>query len=376
MGNRQKADQAGVLNTGSRIKVFKNADGEYIWIAYSSNAFRDRDREIVSLKALAEDCDRADLSGDYGPLRFWHIPGVDVGDCTFNMVYGPTLIEGGTFRYKEIGAALEERGGDYQISLGFNHPLSEPDDRGVFHTIRRYERSLVPRGRVANQLTDFVTLRKESAMSTLAEKIKALKALVDDPELAGAILEGAKNVQKDAAAAGLDFAEKAKKKPPVPPMADDEAEETEEETEVETEEESEEETEEEGEKDYGGPYLGDMNPDEYARIMATVFADALTPVLTRLKSIEEMGASQKEAANTSQAEQAKTIIGLEKKIGTLAKELKTLKGDMPPAAGGAYVPSEADDNLQEEDSRLKDAAPHGDPLGGFSEWVLQGHPAE
>jgi len=50
------------------FRVFKDARGQPRWVAQSSTAFQDRDREIVSTKALADDVAFADASGSYGPL--------------------------------------------------------------------------------------------------------------------------------------------------------------------------------------------------------------------------------------------------------------------------------------------------------------------
>lgn len=137
----------------SGFMVYKQNDGAYRWLLISSNAFRDRDGEIVSTKALVNDCERADTEKDYGPLRWWHVPGIDIGQCDFNMVHGRMLIESGTFDDPEIGERVKEEQDKLEISIGFTHPSSEPDSEGVFNSIRRFERSLVPKGRVSNRFT-------------------------------------------------------------------------------------------------------------------------------------------------------------------------------------------------------------------------------
>lgn len=143
-------------HSDNTVTVYKQSDGKYRWITISSNGFRDRDGEIVSTKALMEDCDRADTEKEYGPLRWWHIPGVDIGDCDYNMVHGHMLIESGTFRDPEIGMRVKEEQTGLEISIGFTHPSTEPDRDGVFNQIRRFERSLVPKGRVSNRFTSLV----------------------------------------------------------------------------------------------------------------------------------------------------------------------------------------------------------------------------
>lgn len=154
------------------LTVFKDITGAWRWIAQSSTAFQDRDREIVSTKALSDDCERADADGGYGPLRWWHTPGLDLGDCDFNAMHGRVLIESGTFRSAVIAQKIARSAGDLEISLGFLHLPTEPDADGVFHHIRRFERSLVPRGKASNRFTAFTV--KESPVDT--KKIEGLKA--------------------------------------------------------------------------------------------------------------------------------------------------------------------------------------------------------
>lgn len=136
-------------------------EGQTRWTTFSSSAFRDRDGEIVSMKALLADVERADHDRDYGPLRFWHLilkdqRGVDIGDCDFNMMRGHILIESGTFRSPQIAKTVKENADKLEVSIGFIHPAAEPDQDGVYHRIRRFERSLVPKGRVANRTTRLI----------------------------------------------------------------------------------------------------------------------------------------------------------------------------------------------------------------------------
>lgn len=189
--------------------VYKDArTGKGRWLTVSSTAFQDRDGEIVSVEALNADCDRADADGQYGPLRWWHLPGVDIGDCDFNMVVGKSLIESGTFRDERIGAILAQKAADHQISIGFLHPRNQPDADGVFTRIRRFERSLTPAGRASNPFTRLVV--KDTDMTTPDDKIAAFKALFgDDPTLVGAFMSATAATEKSAEAAGVTFKESA-----------------------------------------------------------------------------------------------------------------------------------------------------------------------
>ncbi|HEY5990030.1 MAG TPA: hypothetical protein VIV12_27140, partial [Streptosporangiaceae bacterium] len=110
--------------------VFKDAHGADRWLAITTTAYEDRDSEIISTKAIGKAVAIGDTSGQRGPLRYWHVPGMDIGDCDFQAQGGPGgrfLIESGTFRnpaYARLGAAMAVKG--YQMSPGFVHPRSQP----------------------------------------------------------------------------------------------------------------------------------------------------------------------------------------------------------------------------------------------------------
>ena len=174
---------AGQRATLKSFRVFKDASGRYRWVAQSSTAFQDRDKEIVSTKALADDCAFADETGSYGPLRWWHAPGLDLGDCDFNAMHGRVLIESGTFRTPAIAHKVAQAASELEISLGFLHLPTEPDANGVFHHIRRFERSLVPRGKASNRFTAF-TVKELTMLDDV--KVAALKTLgFSDTDIAG-----------------------------------------------------------------------------------------------------------------------------------------------------------------------------------------------
>lgn len=144
--------------------VYKDARGRDRWVAVSSTAYRDRDGEIVSRQALKAAVARGDATGDRGPLRFWHVPGVDIGDCDYQATAqdGRLLVESGTFRRPDYAHALKARGAGYQVSIGFVHPASQPGPDGVFTDIAIFERSITPPGRASNPFTSITT--KEGRM--------------------------------------------------------------------------------------------------------------------------------------------------------------------------------------------------------------------
>lgn len=196
--------------------TFKDTAGKWRWILKSSNAFEDREGEIVTTKALEKDVARTDRTGEYGPLRWWHVGtpvwknpldwrsvragrGVDIGDCDFSAMDGPMLIESGTFKSDAIGEAIASKMQKYRASLGFSHPLDQPDHEKLFHNINRFERSLTPANRASNLRTGLV-VTKERTMDPA--KLAAFKEAVGD-DIAAQVLQDSQSTTKEARAAGI-----------------------------------------------------------------------------------------------------------------------------------------------------------------------------
>lgn len=161
------------------LTVIRTKEGKSRWLTTSSTHFKDRDKEIVSEKALVADVERADADGDYGPLRWWHVKGLDIGTCDFNEVRDGMLIESGTFHNEAIARAVEKEAPNLGVSIGFTHPADQPDAQGVFHDIRRYERSLLPLGSASNPYTTFSVKEKGMAPNTPERAAKKWRAFVD-----------------------------------------------------------------------------------------------------------------------------------------------------------------------------------------------------
>lgn len=333
--------------------VFKDANGIYRWVLNSSNPYRDRDREIVSLKALIADVERADSDGDYGTLRFWHVDGLDIGTCDFNMMHGKMLIETGTFRSPEIGEAVATKADDYEVSIGFRHPINEPDANGVFHNIRRFERSLVPKGRASNRFTSLAVSKGENNMSTLAEKYQAFKALLQDDELANSILQKAELKEKEADAAGIAFkADETSDTTPDPATLAPIATKAEEQP-------------KEAEK-----------PDPFAALAKKM--DALGEELSEMKAMyskkkDDDGALELERKITLKAygdqltaletQQAAIIKAQQDTMTTLQaaqKEIKNLMGELPRNMGAFIASQSKETEIDEMDERIK-SGPQSDP---------------
>lgn len=174
--------------------VFKDARGRLRWITRTTTAYKDRDREILSMLGLTRAVARMKASGLYGPLRWWHVgrpdpdgdprrpwgPGVDLGMCDYADLIGRTLVESGTFFDEQIGMAIAAKAAAYEVSPGFAYePVwREPD--GTFRDLLIFERSLVPvaYARASNYFTGMVTTKESSPMNEqdIRAKLAALKA--------------------------------------------------------------------------------------------------------------------------------------------------------------------------------------------------------
>lgn len=312
----------------SSFVVYKQADGKYRWLAVSSTAYRDRDGEIVSTTALKQAVASADATGKRGPLLFWHIPGVVLGECDFQATAfdDRALIESGTFADSRIARAIARKADGMGMTIGFVHPLTEPDATGVFKTIDIVERSTAPATRVSNKFTR-LSVHKERSMTD--EKEKELKALFgDDADLLKQFLEQAR--QKDASLQASGVAHKATEK-----------------------------AEADKEDDDGGGADVDVNVDDEPTLTKadlTMIAEAVSGVvvdqiLSRLDDIgmkmqqydEEMSQRgyqrAKEATDEAvteavtketEARQAE-ITTLKERLAALGEKLKELEGDQPTA---------------------------------------------
>lgn len=200
--NTQKAKtRRATKEAAPMLTVLKQANGTHRWVSVSSTAFQDRDGQIVSRKALQDDCDRADATGKYGTLNWWHTP-IVLGDCDFNMMLGRSLIESGTFRNGAIAHVMTKQAGTLRKSIGFRHPLSQPEN-GVFTYIKRFERSILPAGTESNLFTTLTV--KDGTMATTKEKVDALRDLLGDDELLTNLLGTAALTEKQADDAGIQF---------------------------------------------------------------------------------------------------------------------------------------------------------------------------
>jgi 2'-5' RNA ligase len=297
------------------LTVFKDAKGQWRWVGITSSSYEDRDAEIVTLKALEADVARADADGDYGPLNWWHIQGLNIGDCDFNMTLGRFLVESGTFHSEAVGKAVAAQATDLGFSIEFLHPPGQPDAGGAFNSIRRIGRALLPRGKASNRFTSVLVARKEENMTGLAEKLTELINLTGSKETVEGLLDTALEREKTAQAAGVAHKEAEKDPPPTTPQ--------------------------------GEVTLDDSN-------IAEVIKEALAPLFQER--------AEKEAAlDTRLKEQGAQVAALQTTVKTMQGQLAELLGEQPNAARG-YRASQDEGTVAE--AREKEG-PAADPLNSF-----------
>lgn len=167
----------GVIDAQSYI-VKSADDGLRLMVIRSSNAYQDREKEIVRQKALQGYVDTCwkdnEFVGD-NPLLVWHA-GDPIGDIIYADTVGPFLLEvarerpnavvnlarGGEPRIettvKAVWDALETEE-DLGASIQFGYVTSDRED-GEYEVIEKLETSVLPRWAAANYITDSEIVRR------------------------------------------------------------------------------------------------------------------------------------------------------------------------------------------------------------------------
>lgn len=348
--------------------VFKSDDGGYRWIARTTTAYRDRDGEIITTKALETDAARMAATGQFGPLRYWHLgmpdpfnptapwgKGVDVGDCDYSTVIGQTSIESGTFKSAEIGAAFAASAGDYELSPGFFHPVDQPTPVGEYEEIRRFERSVVPikYGRASNLFTGMTVKEHRMDANEYERRMKAFAADMNGkgvpPEVAGAVIAGMEQADKSAAAQGVAY--KASEtlyydpggtagvirggqwvalKAAMAPASMEEAANTE------MEDALAEQSDEGDMPEDDGEYVGDMSPAAFKSMMGEMLAPVLK-MQDMLKAMSDMHGELKGMMGGATTKSTAEITALKADQAKIAARLALLEGDQPAVVTSADV---------------------------------------
>lgn len=180
------------------FKVFTDTKGHTRWLSYSTNAFEDYEGELFETKALEEAITWHEVAGDRGPLRVFHVPGADIGNCDFQGLIGRMVVESGTFYDDDLGRAAKSYFESHQdvpfgVSIGFLFREGDEKD-GVYEWLRFRERSVCPPGTAANPFTGF-SIGGVPVMKLDERKTAFLKEMFGE-DLASGIIEDAERRTK------------------------------------------------------------------------------------------------------------------------------------------------------------------------------------
>lgn len=338
--------ELGLKEAPPLFTVYKDDSGTDRWLAITTTAYEDKDREIISTNAIKESVALGDSTGKRGPLLYWHVAGLPMGDCDFQAPGGPGgrfLIEGGTFRSKAM-AALGQKLSDagYQMSPGFIHTDDQPKD-GVYDHILIYERSAVPRNRAANYFTRYSAAKEDKVLAP--EKIAEYREkAAGNPEalaMLDTLLATAQKDDEQAQARNVVYKEGLPQEIEIggvvytvkafPPAAEEETESV---VEVEAEQAddgmAEEVVEEVVEEDAG------MDDAAFAQLIARAVVEALTPLLDIEKKMAGHMGELKTALSGFGAQKDDAAAAQAAQLAQLQAQVKELTGDLPDSImGGA-----------------------------------------
>jgi len=137
-----------------------------LMLLITSNAYKDRDGEIISLNAWREDVARKWIGGTYvgkDRLLFWHT-GEPIGDIVYSDLHGRFLVEvarerqgaikwnGVTLQISDIWDTIQRRKRAWGCSHGFRYPAAALVD-DVYSDVRKWETTVLPVLRAANPFT-------------------------------------------------------------------------------------------------------------------------------------------------------------------------------------------------------------------------------
>lgn len=199
--------------------LWKEASGNYRWLATYSNKWRDRDRppEILSEASHREFVKAVDAKEWPAPeLWLWHVDGTRWGAADWTAYADGFALASGLV--DKESAAIAERLEVYPEPLAVSHgmPVREivrdADDPTVITRYRTREISVLPAWAAANALTGFQVMEVKE-MAIPADKKDFLRAAGLSDERVAAIEAELEGKAKEAADAGLEF--KAAETPPV-----------------------------------------------------------------------------------------------------------------------------------------------------------------
>ena len=193
----------------SKFYTIKGTDGKDYWASLSSGSFQDREKEIISNKAIDYGVEHGDKTGQRGELRIYHYPNSRVGECTFQMRVGNFLVEAGTWDETPRAQKAKEWVGenDTGVSEGFFYNPKKFKNKVYEDEVIFFERSILKKEHASFPW---------SSIENITRRIKEMSHKKDLIEMIGeeeakAILDGAEEQTKALEAMGVAFKEAEEK---------------------------------------------------------------------------------------------------------------------------------------------------------------------
>ncbi|HUW08705.1 MAG TPA: 2'-5' RNA ligase family protein, partial [Anaerolineae bacterium] len=142
----------------------KTIQGQPMMLTWTTNAFKDRQKEIFSTKCLEQYVLEAETKGDRGTYDLWHLPGTDFAEVQWQGVIGRFLVEAGPFMDTPLGRKAKA----FFTKFPDGHPkyapegwgsspefryLPEERKAGTYNWIWLVRRAVLPRAAAANVWT-------------------------------------------------------------------------------------------------------------------------------------------------------------------------------------------------------------------------------
>jgi len=141
--------------------AFKALDGEFWWLQFTSNAFRDREGEIFTTKSLSDYVERHRNDAVKGQFWYRHMPGAKFADVRWQAMVGRFLVQAGPFDSTPVGQAFKLFFSEYTVghhkiapngwgtSHGYYYDYSDRKD-GVYDWLEIKESTVLPLDVAAN----------------------------------------------------------------------------------------------------------------------------------------------------------------------------------------------------------------------------------
>lgn len=183
--------------------VTKQSDGRLRFFTRYSNAWKDRDGEIITEKAHREYVDWANAEQVYPELWLWHTKGTRFGqvdwlDFADGFSHASGLIDEGK---ENIVASLAGK------ELGVSHGFFSVQDGNFIEAYRSFEISVLPQERAAVWTADFNIMSKETELMAFTPERRAFLVGTLGEETVKQLEQNTKSVADQLRAAGVEYKE-------------------------------------------------------------------------------------------------------------------------------------------------------------------------